>query len=464
MAEETATNIGSASHLGANEFILDGHFVNDYSRRRVPLPVTFFMSVADTVENASPTDLNGKWILNVLYEYLNPAFIADEQMDAGGMQPMIESAFQKVNQRVIQECAGRNLEGGHKLSITVIIAGSGQAFIGHAGDCKAFLHSDMKLFDITPDQAQEIMLKPEAETPALFPVQDTAETPPAEESAAASTPAAEASPKTRGKYIGESDEVAVGFGETEIVPGDTLILCTDGLHKSVPQNEITENLNTSFNLDRVANQLVRLAFSRDSADNATFASLKYSSSSIADTNFGIQRRVQARKTTSGKLIDALVFLMLGIVLCGILGLGFAFGWKIADAFQEPGQKTTATRSTENKKSNEIVVKVDTQTPIVTVKVIEGSGVRMRSTPNVQGKILGLLSDGQEVVVLEEVDGSDGKKWSKIRGTVRSSGKDIESEGYISNEFLKEPGAQAKESTSKSTTPSSTTPASTTPNQ
>lgn len=462
MAEETATNIGSASHLGANEFILDGHFANDYSKRRVPLPVNFYMGVADTVDSGSPTDLNGKWVLSVLYEYLNPAFIADEQMDADGMQPMIESAFQKVNQRVIQECASRNIEGGHKLSMTVVIAGSGQAFIGHAGDCKAFLHSGLKLFDITPNQAQETIIKSEAETPALFTVQETTDAPTAEEGNPAPPAAEETAASSKGKYIGESDEVALGFGETEIIPGDTVILCTDGLHKNIPQPEIAENLNTSFNLDRVANQLVRLAFSRNSTDNATFAALKYAISSIAGTDYGIHRRAQARKAASEKFIDAMVFLMLGIVLFGILGLGFAFGWKIADAFQGPDQsKTTATKSTQSNKSNEVVVKVDAQTPVSTIMVIEGSGVRMRNTPSVQGKVLGLLSDGQEVTVLEEVDGSDGKKWSRISGTVRSNGKDIASEGYISNEFLKEPGAKAKQS-STSTTPS-TTPQSTTPN-
>jgi hypothetical protein len=61
---------------------------------------------------------------------------------------------------------------------------------------------------------------------------------------------------------------------------------------------------------------------------------------------------------------------------------------------------------------------------------------MRSTADPQGDLVGLLKNGETVTVLGEVVGSDGKAWSKTRGTVTSAGQSLQAEGFVRSDYLK----------------------------
>ncbi|MBN2168618.1 MAG: SH3 domain-containing protein [Actinobacteria bacterium] len=469
MADVTTTSIGTASHLGQNQLVLDGHFVHDYSQKRVSMPFISYMGIADTLDKSTPTELNGKWALGVLQEYLNPATIAEEEVNGDRIRSLLEESFQKVNQRLIQECKNRNLDENYKLSMTAVLTSGNHGYIGHVGDCRAYLDHDMKLFDITPYQTHGNNDVPQPETPTLFEVQEMTFMPAGEdgtvninnihpvESSAIQTP-------PKGRFLGESDEVDVSCSEIEIVPGDILILCSDGFYNSTTIEEIAENFHSSASLERSANQLIRLALSRNSEDNATIAAWLYEvegASKVADDG-GLEIKVP--KTTGEKLLDSLVFVLLGLVLCGILAIGFAFGWRIADAFKQPEEKTAKTASQSTSKNDakketapeeeeSLVMEIDPQVPVNKVAVVDGSGIRVRNTAGTEGSIIGTLSDGQEVTVLEEIDGTDGKKWSHISAEVRYQGKDEIKEGYVLSEFLKTVGDLIRDSSPGTTLPS-----------
>ena len=78
-----------------------------------------------------------------------------------------------------------------------------------------------------------------------------------------------------GTYLGQEAEAAIGYNEVEIVPGDIVVLVTDGLWRSVSKEELVENLLSAMNVQRSSSQLVRLAFSRDACDNATMTAWQY---------------------------------------------------------------------------------------------------------------------------------------------------------------------------------------------
>ncbi|MBN1289098.1 MAG: SH3 domain-containing protein [Actinobacteria bacterium] len=469
MAEVTTANIGTSSHLGQNQLTLDGHFVHDYTQKRVSVPFVSYMGIADTLDKETPTELNGKWALGVLQEYLNPAGIAEEEVNGDRIRSLIEEAFQKVNQRLIQECRNRNLDENYKLSMTAVLTSASHAYIGHAGDCRVYLDHDMKLFDVTPCDLCESNTIPQSETPTLFEVHEMTFMPSSEDGGLNINSIQPGNSKTiqtpaKGRYLGESDEVDFGFSQIEIVPEDILILCSDGFHNSIIKEEIAENFHSSGSLERGANQLIRLALSRNSEDNATIAAWRFTIQSTPQVADDGVSEAKIPKTTGEKLLDSLVFVLLGLVLCGILAIGFAFGWRIADAFKQPQEEAAQSApqpESENDAKEEsvpeeeesVVLEIDPQAPVTKVAIVDGNGVRMRNAAGTEGSITGTLNDGQEVTLLEEIDGSDGRKWSRISGTVRYQGKDEVKEGYVLSEFLKTVGDLVEDPSPGTTLPS-----------
>lgn len=71
-----------------------------------------------------------------------------------------------------------------------------------------------------------------------------------------------------GKEI-ESDKDYIETGSSPFLPGDTLLLCSDGLTDMVNKEAITEVLNTKLSLEEKASQLIGLANKNGGKDNIT---------------------------------------------------------------------------------------------------------------------------------------------------------------------------------------------------
>jgi cytoskeletal protein RodZ len=143
--------------------------------------------------------------------------------------------------------------------------------------------------------------------------------------------------------------------------------------------------------------------------------------------------------------------VLVLVLVGIFAVGFAFGWRITDTFRKPAKqkakqaalakhetapssqpKGTSPSSTPQTSQPQTTQPV---APAAVTATVSGSGVRMRSTADPNGAIVGQLKSGEKVVILGDAIGTDGKAWAKVQGTVTASGKDIQGEGYVRNDLL-----------------------------
>jgi len=131
---------------------------------------------------------------------------------------------------------------------------------------------------------------------------------------------------------------------------------------------------------------------------------------------------------------------------GIFAVGFAVGWRITDTFRKPAKqkaKQAALAKHETAPSSQPKGTSPSSTPQTTQPVapaavtatVSGSGVRMRSTADPNGAIVGQLKSGEKVVILGDAIGTDGKAWAKVQGTVTASGKDIQGEGYVRNDLL-----------------------------
>ncbi len=450
---EANSNVGSASHLGEKQVTRDSHFVYDYSRRRVPLPIVSYMAVADASGEISPGENPAKRALDMLRDLIEPAVIAEEELETGHMEVLIRDALSSINSSLFSESGARV-----QVSLTVVVADTRRAYIGHAGNTRVYLLHNDRLYDLVPSGASrsaEPPPPPPEVAPTLFQVPEGERAQaavPAE--AAPGVPAQPAGPQpaVSGTYLGQSAEVNTGFNQVDIIPGDTVVLGTDGLWRSVTEEELVENLLSAMNVQRSANQLVRLAFSRDPSDNATMVAWQYGTeeeevAAAAPGRAGRRPRKKGQARTRAG--EGLLVVLLALVLVGIFAVGFAFGWRITDTFRKPAKeaakKADARKASEEKKAEEekaaqqSAPSAESSAPATAAfpktATVKGQGVRMRATPDTNGALVGLLRDGQQVTVLGEAMGTDSKTWSRVKAVVRTEGQDTESEGYVRNDFL-----------------------------
>lgn len=71
------------------------------------------------------------------------------------------------------------------------------------------------------------------------------------------------------RALGVAETVDADIDATPILPGDRILLCTDGLTSVVTDEEIREILKTEVGTDESVSRLVRLANDRGGPDNIT---------------------------------------------------------------------------------------------------------------------------------------------------------------------------------------------------
>jgi PPM family protein phosphatase len=75
--------------------------------------------------------------------------------------------------------------------------------------------------------------------------------------------------------VGTRPELDVVVEEIDLVVGQTIMLCTDGLHGALSDADIAAVLRAETNLERATETLIERAVRRDGKDNATIALARY---------------------------------------------------------------------------------------------------------------------------------------------------------------------------------------------
>jgi serine/threonine protein phosphatase PrpC len=132
-----------------------------------------------------------------------------------------------------------------------------RAFVSQVGDSRCYYLRGAKLTQVTTDQTLARQLVDEG----ILPEQ-----------------AVERSP------LSDVLSQAIGHGEPDVWPviselklqsGDTLLLCTDGLMKHVPDPQIAELLSTTTSASEAASALVRAALEAGGSDNVTVIAARF---------------------------------------------------------------------------------------------------------------------------------------------------------------------------------------------
>jgi len=436
----------SAIRCGSGNFNPDrlkaeSFIISNFLERRIPVPVTSFLGIADVHDTPVLNEDLSRSILENLYEKLQPVAITSEDLKRENISSLISSAIKEVNSTLREKTEQGNTQRAISASLTLALTTRSSAFIGHIGKNRIFLLHDDRLFDLTPSKSYGSQ-KEEDETLPLF------------ENLT--------SPLNGGKKNGEpraaptdsllgQEKIFPGYNEVALTPGDILIICSDGMCRSVKEKEIAEVFLSSINVARACRALENIARRRNSDSSATIIAWKYNIQSLSASTKrgnGISRK---RRKTRSKISSALVTFTLAIVLFLLFAFGFAIGWRITDAFMgknrgistEPTERTESQDviKTEPPEANaENTKQTQTQNPAnaqtgISATVTE-SGVRVRSALGTQTTVLGLLAKGETVTITERTTSPDGKTWYKIKGYVHAGGQRKIIEGYVRSDFVK----------------------------
>jgi len=142
--------------------------------------------------------------------------------------------------------------GGIAIATTIVACALryDQAAVAHVGDSRCYLvrHGQAKL--LTHDHTvvgEQVRL-------GLLSVKEAAES---------------ANRHLLRRSLGNDLFVDIDVGHHLVLPGDVLLLCSDGLHGSVSEDDMVEVLRKNMDLQTAAHDLVALANQRDGGDNIT---------------------------------------------------------------------------------------------------------------------------------------------------------------------------------------------------
>ena len=76
------------------------------------------------------------------------------------------------------------------------------------------------------------------------------------------------------RSLGNDLFVNVDLAEPQVLPGDVLVMCSDGLHNSVEGSEIAAVTSRGADLDSAARRLIELANDRDGNDNISVSLIR----------------------------------------------------------------------------------------------------------------------------------------------------------------------------------------------
>lgn len=161
---------------------------------------------------------------------------------------LLKGVVQEVNAEVHQASMEPDTRGMGTTFTVVILKGS-KLFLAHVGDSRAYLLREGELRQITQDHS---WVAEEVARGALTP-QEAHEHP---------------RRNILTRSLGTAPIIQVDSGVVDILPGDLLLLCSDGLHSLVSEEEISGAL-TQTEPQGACQDLVNLANTRGGHDNIT---------------------------------------------------------------------------------------------------------------------------------------------------------------------------------------------------
>lgn len=208
----------------------------------VPAGSAVLLAVADGLGAYGGGDV-ASWL--ALNELLGMAAAASGTGPSAGL---LRTGFGRANQRVVDAALAGQGTRAMQTTLTALLLGPGEAYLGHVGDCRAYRLRDGELELLTTDHTQVMeLLRLRLVSPGQ----------------AAEHPARYALTRALGGEL----TVRTDVRQEPLRDGDAFLLCSDGLWSKVDAGEIGSALRGD--VDAACDRLVRAAVERGGEDNAS---------------------------------------------------------------------------------------------------------------------------------------------------------------------------------------------------
>ena len=173
----------------------------------------------------------------------------------------LRTAVHLANRRVFRAAESSDDYGGMGTTIVSMLIGDGRISVAHVGDSRVYLLSNDHLAQLTFDDTWAATIL--AQDPSLDPAEI----------------ARHPMRNVLTNVLGARDHVDVHLTECPLSPGDTLLLCTDGLHGVIDADSLKTLLEKSPDVDATARSLIDAALDGGGRDNITALVVRYGTAS-----------------------------------------------------------------------------------------------------------------------------------------------------------------------------------------
>ncbi len=238
---------GGCTDLGRTRPINeDGYYISDYSQEHDAM----YAVVADGMGGHQAGEIASTMAICQIRDAVNQGCVGE--MTLSDLKDLLVTAVKKANRLIYQKSIDEPAYSGMGTTVTVCLIYGLQAVVAHVGDSRAYMLRDGQLHQITTDHSlvNELVKSGQitAEEAMHHPHKNVIT-----------------------RALGTDSGVDIDLYEFSILPGDSVLLCSDGLTNMLSDPELTDILTEkqSNSLTEMAEQLILAANEKGGYDNIT---------------------------------------------------------------------------------------------------------------------------------------------------------------------------------------------------
>jgi protein phosphatase len=226
-------------------------------------PELSLLAVADGMGGHNAGEVASRRAIDVAQEFLRNSTATDDMTWPFGLDPSLSltanrliTAVKVANREIFRSAQEHAEYNGMGTTVVLAIADGRRLTFASVGDSRLYALRGSELRLLTRDDSWVMMLSEETGVDA---------------SAFKKHPMHHVLTSVVGGRI----DLDVPCHELQLEDGQTLMMCTDGLHGAVPDDVIRQTLQAEPDLGRAADRLIEAALARQSRDNVTVLLARY---------------------------------------------------------------------------------------------------------------------------------------------------------------------------------------------
>ncbi len=221
----------------------DNYVIRDYGKSRV-------MILADGMGGTTGGEIASKIAVETITQYLDKEPGLIDSSDENKLKDEMAYYFEEANKNILKYAINNPEYEGMGTTLTTVIIKGRRVLITHAGDCRVYLIHGSSMTQLTSDHtfAAELLRS------SSITYEEMKNHPGRHKLV---------------KSLGDNTFLSPDFYGYNIIYGDMLLLCTDGIHSAIEDSVISDCLRKHNDLEGCLNNLFNAAYEAGSSDNIT---------------------------------------------------------------------------------------------------------------------------------------------------------------------------------------------------